>query len=314
ENQHAAKQRTPLVHGLLRRGETMNVIAAPKIGKSWLVHGLARSVAKGCEWLGFPCSPGRVLVVDAELHTSELAQRLRAIALETEANTEIPIDILALRGQMLDIHGVSDLIGKLDRVEYDLVVIDALYRFLPQGVSENDNAQMMGVYNTIDSIATSLDAGVVIVHHSSKGDQSAKQVTDLGSGAGSISRATDTHVAIRPHREEGLAVLQAVCRSFPPPDDISIRWQYPRWERVDCEAKIGNARQGQQWKRDQETDQAIRLALSEAPMSIAQLRNRTQFGQARVERSLQRLGAKSSFVKDIRTGKGAERFALTDMK
>ena len=31
----------PLIHGLLREGETMNVIAAPKTGKSWLVLNLA---------------------------------------------------------------------------------------------------------------------------------------------------------------------------------------------------------------------------------------------------------------------------------
>jgi len=29
--------RRPLIHGLLREGETMNVIASPKVGKSWLV-------------------------------------------------------------------------------------------------------------------------------------------------------------------------------------------------------------------------------------------------------------------------------------
>ena len=28
----------PVIHGLLRQGETLNLIAAPKIGKSWLAH------------------------------------------------------------------------------------------------------------------------------------------------------------------------------------------------------------------------------------------------------------------------------------
>lgn len=41
--------RRPVIHGLLRAGETMNVIANPKVGKSWLVTDLALSVATGRE-------------------------------------------------------------------------------------------------------------------------------------------------------------------------------------------------------------------------------------------------------------------------
>jgi hypothetical protein len=45
----------PVIHGLLRQGETMNVIASSKIGKSRLVTDLALSVATGRPWLdAFP--------------------------------------------------------------------------------------------------------------------------------------------------------------------------------------------------------------------------------------------------------------------
>ena len=40
--------RRPVIHGLLREGETMNVVASPKVGKSWLVTDLAMAVATDC--------------------------------------------------------------------------------------------------------------------------------------------------------------------------------------------------------------------------------------------------------------------------
>ncbi|EMI20655.1 primase-like protein [Rhodopirellula maiorica SM1] len=43
--------RNPIIDGLLRVGETMNVIASPKLGKSWLVLDLAMAVATGRNWL-----------------------------------------------------------------------------------------------------------------------------------------------------------------------------------------------------------------------------------------------------------------------
>jgi zinc and cadmium transporter len=54
-------------------------------------------------------------------------------------------------------------------------------------------------------------------------------LTDVGSGAGSISRAADTHLVIRQHREPGLAVLDAACRSFPPVKPISLQYEFPLW-------------------------------------------------------------------------------------
>src|SRR6476659_4336268 len=46
----------PIIDGLLLRGETMNIIAAPKVVKSWLAYGQALSVATGEPWLNrFHC-------------------------------------------------------------------------------------------------------------------------------------------------------------------------------------------------------------------------------------------------------------------
>lgn len=305
------KQSEPIIDRLLRRGETMNVIAAPKMGKSWLVHGLAYAVANGQPWLGHECKRGKVLLLDAELHRQELANRLALVCGKSTAN----IDIVSLRGRMMDIEKLASRVKATKHGKYAVIVLDALYRFLPSGCSENDNAAMMRVYNVLDAIAESTGASVVVVHHSSKGDQSVKSITDMGSGAGSIARATDTHLAIRPHEQVGLAVVQAVCRSFESADDMTVRWVFPRWERVLVEPQLAtrtNANEVRQKKLDDEADKALREALQGKRLSIAQLRKLTLFGKERIERGLKRLGAIGKRATNKRTGKVAERFRLPD--
>lgn len=303
---------TPVVDGLVRRGETMNIIAAPKVGKTWFAHGLARCVALGKPFLGFPTIQGKVLICDAELHPPELRQRLEAVLGSDADTTEIMA--LPLRGEGLDLFGLADLLyEQAPPGRFATIVVDALYRFLPDGVSENDNSQITRLYNVLDKIARHTDAAIVVVHHSSKGDQSGKSVTDFGAGAGAISRAADTHIAIRPHEEDGLAVLQAVTRSFAQPDDRSIRWEYPHWERVPWVPKIATrktAADERQRQLDREADDAIRRALGEEKLSISQLRGITNMGQDRVQRSLNRLGAQGRVAKNKRTGKTCERYSL----
>lgn len=107
--------------------------------------------------------------------------------------------------------------------------MDALYRFLPDGISKNDNAAIAQIYNNLDQIAAFLNCSIVCVHHASKGDQSGKGVTDVGSGAGSQSRAVDTHIVIRPHELADCAVMDAAVRSFPPVMRQTIQFAFPLW-------------------------------------------------------------------------------------
>lgn len=59
--------REPVIDGLLRVGETANIIAAPKVGKSWSTYGLALSISAGQPWLGrFGCPAGKVLLYNRQ--------------------------------------------------------------------------------------------------------------------------------------------------------------------------------------------------------------------------------------------------------
>ena len=255
-----------IVDGLIRRGETCNVIAASKAGKSWLVYGLALAIATGRRWLDrFETVRGRVLIVDNELMKPILLHRLakvgHAMGLERSDWTD-RIEILFLRGKLADIHQVRKLAEK--RSGIDLVTLDALYRALPAGTSENDNGQMTAIYNELDAMAAEMNSAVVCVHHASKGAQSGKSITDRGSGAGAISRAADSHITIIPHLEPGFAVVEAVVRSFEPPQPFGIAWQYPLWvpasDDIDLSAVQGAAQSttARTVQREQERDEAQR--------------------------------------------------------
>ena len=228
--------RPPVIEGLLREGETMNVISAPKIGKSWLVIDLALAVATGRPWLGMDCVPGEVLILDNELHGETSANRVPKVA----AARGIPFDDVAdrvyvenMRGRLVDIFALGPYLRQFVPGRFKLVILDAFYRFLPMRTDENDNGTMANLYNYIDAYADHLKCSFVIIHHTSKGSQSLKEVTDVGAGAGAQSRATDTHLILRRHEEEDVAVMAAAVRSWPPLPSRCLRWAWPIWVLAD---------------------------------------------------------------------------------
>ncbi len=223
--------RPAVIHGLLRLGETANVIAAPKQGKSWLTLDLVLSVATGRKWLGtFDVNAGPVLLIDNELHPESLAFRLRTVAEARGiplANIADRVHVISLRGRLRDLLALERDLRSIPPGTYKLVVLDAFYRFAPDGTDENDNAGMARLYNCIDRIAERLGCAVVLIHHASKGNQSGRGVTDVGAGAGAQSRAVDAHIVLRPHEDDGAVVLDAAVRSWPPVTPVGLRWELP---------------------------------------------------------------------------------------
>lgn len=225
--------RPPVIHGLLRQGETMNVIAPSKTGKSWLVLDLALAVASGRPWLDtFATDPGTVLIIDNELHAETSAHRLptvmeaRGLKLDELGQR---VFVASLRGRLRDLLGLGSYFAALEPDQYRLIILDAFYRFLPRDTDENDNGTMAMLYNHLDAYAARLGCAFVLVHHSTKGNQSGKAITDVGAGAGAQSRATDTHLILRPHEEDDVVVLDAAVRSWPPVQPRCLRWTFPVW-------------------------------------------------------------------------------------
>jgi hypothetical protein len=202
------------------------------------------------------------------------------------------LDVWPLRGRLLNLF---QLRTDLETVagQYQAVGIDALYRMLPADASENDNSQMAALYNEIDRLGDVTGAVMIAVHHSSKGSQSDKRVTDVGAGAGAQSRAADCHLILREHEEECVIVMEAAVRSFPRVDPLALRWNYPLWQPVDgidvtaLQGKRAPA-EVRQDKLDTETDAAI-LRCCEGWRSRAELKRLLGWGDTRINRGIRRL-------------------------
>ncbi len=276
--------RPVVVDGIIRQGETLNIIAPAKIGKSWLAMQLAVAVATGKPWLGFDVDAGRVLYIDNELHPETLAHRFaRVVRSSWLDDPEVAtLDVVSLRGRNLSVLDLPCMLCDVPSGDYALIVLDALYRFIPPGKSENDNGDMLHVYNVLDTLAGQTGAAIAIVHHSSKGSQETKAQTDVGAGAGSISRCADTHLTIRKHETDGLFVLEAVTRSFQSPEPLSIQYEYPLWHPADAPAVLASTKTRGEQKQDsldREAKEKIRTLISGSnKLSNRQIRTKTDSG------------------------------------
>jgi hypothetical protein len=297
--------RKPVIHGLARVGETCNVVAPSKAKKSWLVYGLLLSIVAGRKWLNkFPCESGRVLLIDNELHEETIAHRVPLVAVAMEiplAEYRDRYDVVSLRGRLVDYFALGPrVLNRIEAGHYRAIIVDAHYRMLPPGISENDNAEMAQVFNRIDRYADQTGAAWFLVHHTSKGNQAGKNVTDVGSGAGSQSRAADSHIVLRSHEEPDHAVLDAAVRSWPPVDPVTLEWCFPVW----CPSKLDPANlQGRKAKneqrqedRDRDASNQIAEALLTGPPTNRELRRRTGLSRERLGRLLDRMEANEQIV------------------
>lgn len=238
-NKHKGMMREPIINGILRVGEIMTVVAPPKAGKTWLSYDFAVSVATGGFLLQVPawiCKKGPVVIIDNENHEETLGARIpkviEAMGLKFE-DLKDNLICISLRGQGVDIKALGGIITDLMPLQPRLVILDALYRFYEDGMSENDNAQMTKVYNMLDNYARMMKtAAFIVVHHTSKGSQAEKSITEVGAGANAGARASDSYMVIREHEEAFHYVLEAEVRSWPRPDPIVCEYKYPRWKAI----------------------------------------------------------------------------------
>lgn len=255
--------RPPVIEGMVRTGDVMNIIGATKTRKSWTGGELLICGATGRPWLErFAVNQGAVLLIDNELHPSDIAFRIRemskAMGLMRD-DLKGRFKVWSLRGHLVD---VLKLCARLERLEpgtFGVIVLDSLYRAFPEDAEENSNTQGTAIYNRLAHVADKLGAVVVVIHHSSKGVQGGKSVADVGAGAGAYARAADAHLVMREHEEPGCVVVDVANRSFGEVPRFCLRWRFPRYhvdESLDP-AKIKTDRKPGGRPRKDESESAV---------------------------------------------------------
>jgi hypothetical protein len=94
------------------------------------------------------------MLIDNELHHEDIAHRIPEVA---EAMGLSPVDyrgwlkVVFLRGDLRGIPDLTKIMEKTPHGEYGLIILEAFYRILPDGTSENDNAGRTHLVRAFDA-------------------------------------------------------------------------------------------------------------------------------------------------------------------
>jgi len=197
-----------VVPGIVPEGMTL-LVAAPKIGKSWMVLGLGVELARGGEAFGsIPIgAPRPVLYLALEDGQRRLQDRLIRLApKEISANLEF-ITAVATGEVLSTIQGFMQAQAGLNPV----VILDTLGKVMPPA---GNGSQYGHDYKVLSDLKATADAvpgsSLVIVHHTRKMD--AGDFLDAVSGTQGIAGAADTVLLLKRERNEKRATLYVTSR------------------------------------------------------------------------------------------------------
>lgn len=180
-----------IIDGLLEHGALSSVIGAAGIGKSTVVLDMLAHIALGKRWRGRQVLKTRVLYLPGE-GMSGAVQRLRA----WEARHELSLGRDFLLGDSIILVKASneawgDLAAYIARQEIGLVVFDTFAR-QSSGLEENSATDVGFAVRRYDKLKELTNAGVMVVHHTGKGDPSS------GRGSSALNGALDSELLVRP--------------------------------------------------------------------------------------------------------------------
>lgn len=201
---------TELVRGMMSVGLVL-LVAAPKIGKSWLCLSLAHEAATGGRAFGcIPMHSRPVLYLALEDGPRRLQNRLRRMGIqEPPERLEFVVD---LAGQQ-----VTDLVGgwlQGHEGQLPLVILDTLGKVKASAsrvTGESDFERDYRIMGALKELTDRCDGStLLVVHHTRK--MGAGDFLDTISGTNGISGAADTIVKIDRRRNSPDGTLQVTSR------------------------------------------------------------------------------------------------------
>lgn len=195
-----------VVPGIIPEGLTL-LVAAPKIGKSWMVLGIALAAAEGGEVFGaIPVDRRPVLYLALEDGKRRLQSRMRILGVDHGPEN------LSFQPR-LDTPAVAVIQAFLDRYgpEKPLIIVDTLGKvrgtYAGNDAYGHDYSQMSALKELVDDVPGS---SLVVVHHSSKAEKA--DFLDSVSGTQGLAGAADSVLVIKRDRGTGDATLHVTSR------------------------------------------------------------------------------------------------------
>lgn len=195
-----------VVPGIIPEGLTL-LVAPPKVGKSWMVLGIALAAADGGNAFGaIPVDRRPVLYLALEDGARRLQSRMRMLGVDhgSENLTFLP---------RLDTPAVHAIQAFLDRhgPEKPLIILDTLGKvrgtYGGNDAYGNDYSQMSALKGLVDAVPGS---SLLVVHHTNKGEKA--DFLDTVSGTQGLAGAADSILAIKRSRNTSEAVLHVTSR------------------------------------------------------------------------------------------------------
>lgn len=250
------------IPGLIPEGASM-IVSAPKIGKSWMVLGIAQAIAEGGHVFGsIPVQKRPVLYLALEDGWKRLQGRRRKLGgVAPEGLTFLPTlegDARETIEEFLDLH----------RASAPVVIVDTLQKI--RGVYSGSDKYAKD-YEDVGSLKDLADArpgsSLIIVHHTRKAGDG--DFLDSVSGTQGIAGALDAILAIRRARGSGDATLYVTARDAAE-GEYAMRMSDGTWTLAggSLEAAAQAAQQGEVSKGLGDLQQQILAAVADAPTGI----------------------------------------------
>lgn len=187
-----------VVDRLLEHGGLSSLIGPPGVGKSTIALDIACHVATGRTWHGRRTLKTKVLYLPGE----GLAGAVQRIAAWIAAHGVDPGDNLLLGDSIIQLAASPDAWGEMAAFiaaqHVGLIIFDTFAR-MSLGLEENSATDVGKAVVRFDQIRKMTGAGVMVVHHTSKGNP------ESGRGSSALNGALDSELLVRhgPPPEDG---------------------------------------------------------------------------------------------------------------
>ena len=211
---------TPLVHGMIERGEMFATVGQSKAGKSFIALQLCVCVAAGIPFLGYAVERSRVYVANLEISAKQLKKRLRRMCAKLDVNPENLrgwVFVENLKGENVTWQWVLDSC-RVNRCA--LAVLDPFYQ-----VFKDDENNVEACTAAIEEMKKFQKEQITlgIVFHSPKGFSGDRQLIDMISGSSILARFPESVIGLLNHAyNKTCRVVDAVLRNYPPPEPFTI--------------------------------------------------------------------------------------------
>lgn len=181
-----------VIEGLIEHGGLSSIIGPPGVGKSSVALDMACHIAVGRPWHGRKTLKTRVLYLPGE-GLSGANQRIKAWTYEHDIPDEVLADGLRVGNSILQLRASTEAWGKLAeyiiRQRIGLIIFDTFAR-MSLGIEENSASEVGEAIVRFDQMRRLTNAGVLVVHHTSKNNPAA------GRGSSALNGAMDSELLV----------------------------------------------------------------------------------------------------------------------